>query len=211
VPFAGSGIERAYSLYKSLRYVVEHDVPGSIVECGVWMGGSIVLAALALLQSGDTSREIYLYDTFEGMPEPSAKDVDSWNHAASARPELNQRVDGHSTWNYGPLEAVRRNVYSTGYPQERFHFVKGKVEQTIPGTLPDSIAILRLDTDFYESTYHELCHLYPLLSVNGVLIIDDYGHWRGSREATDKYLREAGAPLLLNRVDYSMRVAIKVQ
>src|SRR5262249_53764178 len=81
-PFAGSGIERAYSLYKAIRYVVEHEVPGSIVECGVWMGGSIVLAALALQQLGDTSRELYLYDTFKGMPEPSARDVDCWNHAA---------------------------------------------------------------------------------------------------------------------------------
>ncbi|HKV38503.1 MAG TPA: TylF/MycF/NovP-related O-methyltransferase [Blastocatellia bacterium] len=208
-PFAGSGAERAYALYKSVHYVVKHQIAGDIVEAGVWLGGSMVLASLTLLQAGDPTREIYLYDTFEGMPEPSAKDVDLWDNPASGRAENQNRTNGHSDWNYGSLDIVRGNVFSTGYPPDRFHFVKGKVEDTIPATLPNSIAILRLDTDFYESTYHELKHLYPLLVPGGVLIIDDYGHWRGAREATDTYLKETNAPLLLNRIDYTMRLAIK--
>jgi hypothetical protein len=75
--------------------------------------------------------------------------------------------------------------------------------------LPEQIAVLRLDTDFYESTRHELRHLYPRLVHGGVLIIDDYGHWAGARKAVDEYIAEEGIRLLLNRIDYTGRIAIK--
>ena len=90
-------------------------------------------------------------------------------------------------------------------------FVKGKVEDTIPKNTPEKIALLRLDTDWYESTYHELTHLFPLLSKHGVLIIDDYGHWQGARKAVDQYFGENNIQILLNRMDYSGRMAIKQQ
>jgi hypothetical protein len=104
---------------------------------------------------------------------------------------------------------VKQNLLSTGYPAERLHFIKGKVEDTIPGTCPDRIALLRLDTDFYESTYHEFVHLYPSLVDQGVLILDDYGTWQGAKEATEQYFKEKGINLLLNKIDKPGRIAIK--
>ena len=102
------------------------------------------------------------------------------------------------------------NLILTNYPINNFQLIKGKVEDTLPGImLPDSISLLRLDTDFYESTLHELKHLYPLLSKNGVLIIDDYGHWQGCKQAVDEYFDKENISLLLNRIDYTGRVAIK--
>jgi O-methyltransferase len=104
---------------------------------------------------------------------------------------------------------VRQAVLSTGYDAARLHFVKGKVEDTLPAEAPPQICLLRLDTDWYESTRHELRHLYPRLARGGVLIIDDYGHWQGARQATDEYLAEQRIPLLLNRIDYGARIALK--
>lgn len=98
---------------------------------------------------------------------------------------------------------------STAYPMENVHLVKGKVEDTIPKILPSQIALLRLDTDWYESTRHELIHLYPNLVKNGVLIIDDYGHWRGSKQATDEYFDGFAPKPFLQRVDYTGRLSIK--
>ncbi len=88
--------------------------------------------------------------------------------------------------------------------------IKGKVEETIPHDIPEKISILRLDTDWYESTYHELVHLYPRLVKGGVLIIDDYGHWQGARKAVDQYFQENNIPVLLNWIDYTGRVAVKI-
>ena len=107
------------------------------------------------------------------------------------------------------LDNVKNSMGSTGYPQDKMIFVEGAVEDTIPGDIPDEIALLRLDTDFYKSTYHELSHLFPKLSPNGVLIIDDYGYWKGSREATDQYFTENNIEILLHRIDPSCRVAVK--
>ena len=95
------------------------------------------------------------------------------------------------------------------FSNERIHFVEGKVEDTIPATLPKRVALLRLDTDWYESTRHELCHLYPLLSRHGILVIDDYGHWQGARQAVDEYFAAQGQPVYLHRVDYTARLVVK--
>jgi O-methyltransferase len=106
-------------------------------------------------------------------------------------------------------QAVRELVLSTGYPEERLHFVRGAVEETLPRHAPDRLALLRLDTDWYESTRHELENLYPRLSHGGVLLIDDYGHWEGCRRAVDEYFASHAPPVLLNRVDYTARIAVK--
>jgi hypothetical protein len=104
---------------------------------------------------------------------------------------------------------VRANLLSTGLPEDRLELVKGKVEDTIPETVPARISILRLDTDWYASTRHELIHLFPLLEPGGVLIVDDYGHWEGARRAVDEYLAEQDVALLLVRVDDTGRVGVK--
>ena len=114
-----------------------------------------------------------------------------------------------STWCYSPIEDVKKNVLSTGYPERNVHFIKGKVEDSIPGHIPEKIALLRLDTDWYESTKHEMTHLFPRLVQGGVLIIDDYGHWEGARRAVDEYCADNGIHILLNRVDYTARIGVK--
>ncbi|HKT06839.1 MAG TPA: TylF/MycF/NovP-related O-methyltransferase [Gemmatimonadaceae bacterium] len=207
-PYTLTSVERVYALRQAVTYISRHGIEGDLVECGVWRGGSMMAAALTLLALGDTRRTLWLYDTYEGMSEPTERDINRGNRAARRRWERSQK-DGHNAWNYAPLEDVRQNLLSTGYPEANLRFVKGKVEDTIPGAIPERIAILRLDTDFYESTYHELTHLYPLLVSRGVLLLDDYGHWRGARDAVDRYVAEHNPAILLDRVDYSGRIAVK--
>jgi O-methyltransferase len=110
----------------------------------------------------------------------------------------------------GPVEDVRRNMRSTGYDDSLVSYVVGPVETTIPAHAPDAIALLRLDTDWYESTRHELMHLYPRLSPGGILIVDDYGHWQGARRAVDEFLDATNARLLLCRIDYTGRIGVKI-
>ena len=208
-PYTLTSLERMYSLYKAVNYICKNKIAGDLVECGVWKGGSVMLMALTLLKLGETQRSIYMFDTYEGMVEPTDVDVNYSNVTAKEKWEATSTGDG-STWCFSPLEDVRRNINLTGYPEDKFILVKGKVEDTLPGTMPSSACLLRLDTDFFESTYHELKHLYPVLSKGGILIIDDYGHWKGSKEATDMYIAEKNLALFLNRVDYAGRVAIKI-
>jgi O-methyltransferase len=204
-PWTMTSAERIYALIQAVRYVSANGIAGAIVECGVWKGGSMAAVARTLLQINDVSRDLYLFDTFEGMSEPSAKDVDySGKRADEVMLENSSFKCGDA-----PLERVKEVLYATGYPKERIHFVKGKVEQTVPGGAPDAIALLRLDTDWYESTRHELNHLFPRLAKAGVIIIDDYGHWQGSRQACDEYFAQNGVPILLNRIDYTGRIAVK--
>lgn len=204
-PYTMTSLERRAALIGAVDYVVRHRIEGAIVECGVWRGGSMMAVALALLDRSQSQRELWLYDTFEGMSAPSAADR-SYDGIA-AQDHLDRTVRGTGVWCEASLEEVIANLRSTGYPWERIHFVRGKVEDTIPATLPGPIALLRLDTDWYESTRHELRHLYPLLQPGGILIIDDYGHWQGARRAVDEYL--AGQPVYLHRVDYTARLLVK--
>jgi O-methyltransferase len=202
--------ERLYALYKAIEYVVRHDIPGDFVECGVWRGGSVMMMALTLQRLGAVGRRLYCFDTFEGMPPPGAEDVrgDTGVAAAAILSAADKSAD-RSVWAIAPLDVVRHNLTATGYPPELVTYCVGKVEETLPGSAPAGIALLRLDTDWYESTKHELVHLYPRLAAGGVLIIDDYGFWRGARQATDEYFRETGAKLLLNRIDDTGRIGVK--
>jgi hypothetical protein len=184
---------------------VETKTRGDFAECGVWRGGSMMAIALALMYYSDSSRHLYLYDTFEGMSAPTDHDQDLDGQSAQS---LFARF-GPGKWVRAPMEDVRVNILSTGYPEEKVHFVKGKVEETLPATLPDRLALLRLDTDWYESTKHELIHLFPLLESRGILIVDDYGHWKGARKAVDEYVTHHNLNLFLHRVDYTCRIAIR--
>jgi hypothetical protein len=114
------------------------------------------------------------------------------------------------SWHNASLEEVKSNLLNLGYPNDRIFFIQGKVEDTIPLQIPENISILRLDTDFYESTRHELDHLFPRLSEGGVLIVDDYGFWQGQKKAVDEYFRKNEVRMLLNRIDYLGRVGIKM-
>ncbi len=213
-PYTMTGEARILALIDAVRYVVARDLPGSFAECGVWRGGSLLTMIATLQEIGVDDRDIHGYDTFEGMTEPTEKDtsalekpaLETWSAAQAAGERAWPYLFGANVFDE---EAVRATLLETGYPAERIHLHRGPVEETIPSRSPGPLALLRLDTDWYESTRHELDHLYPLLAPGGVLIVDDYGHWEGARRAVDEYMAEQGSPLLLNRIDYTGRVAVK--
>jgi O-methyltransferase len=198
--------ERIISLTRAIDYIEANAIEGSIVECGVWKGGSVMAALLALKEK---NRNIYLYDTFEGMSEPTENDESYKNESAK---EAFQNKDDY--WEriacYSTLDEVKNNIHKVNYPTNKINFVQGKVEETIPKTIPEKIAILRLDTDWYESTMHEMVHLFPRLVTGGVIIIDDYGHWKGCKKAVDEYVSTNNIKLMLNRIDYTGRIGIKL-
>ena len=206
-PYTMTSPNRIAAVCDAVSYVTRARIPGAYVECGVWRGGSSMAAALSLLELGDRQRPLYLFDTFEGMAPPSEHDVRA-NDRTSAADLLEKSSKTDIMWCNASIEDVTANMASTGYPRDRVTYCKGMVEDTLPSQAPDQISILRLDTDWYDSTRHELEHLYPRLAVGGVLIIDDYGYWAGARKAVDEYF--ADQPVLLNRIDRTGRMAVKV-
>lgn len=208
-PFSMTSQERLVNLIRAVEYLADHKITGDFVECGVWKGGSGMAMALTLNRLGDHSRKIYLYDTFDGMSAPSAHDESIDGKLATQQMQTSSKQDPGSVWCYSNLDEVRQNMSTTRYPEENLFFIEGKVEETIPRHIPEEIALLRLDTDWYESTKHELEHLFPRLKKGGVLIIDDYGHWKGCRRAVDEYIKEKDLTLFLIRIDYTGRMAMK--
>jgi hypothetical protein len=206
-PYTMTTPPRLYALVRAVEYVAARDVPGAVVECGVWRGGSMMAAALTLLRLGKTERELYLFDTFSGMTAPTDEDVKRSGERAADL--LAVETEDADIWAIASLDDVRDAVLGVGYPPERIHFVEGRVEETVPAHAPEEIALLRLDTDWYASTKHELVHLYPRLTSGGVLILDDYGYWQGARRAVDEYVSQNELTLLLNRIDNTARIAVK--
>ena len=209
-PFTMTSVQRLVALCDAVQYVLANQVSGDIVECGVWKGGSMMAVARVLKQAGDETRHLYLFDTYEGMSAPGERDISFDGKAASDLLRSADKHDSKSVWCAASLEEVREAVGSIGYETSKVHFIKGCVEDTLPESAPEHIAILRLDTDWYESTRHEMKHLFPRLSKGGVLIVDDYGHWRGARQAIDEYIRENKLQILLHRIDDTGRCAIKL-
>ena len=197
---------KLWGLIEATRFIARHGIEGDIVECGVWRGGSIQAVALTLASLGSTSRHLHLFDTFEGMPPPGLEDR-RWDGAA-AKDLLEASARDRPVWAHASLDDVRQGMSEVDYPDDRIHFHKGMVEDTIPAQAPDKIALLRLDTDWYASTLHELEQLYDRLVPGGLLIIDDYGYWKGSRQATDEFIAARGLTLFLAPLG-SGRVAMK--
>jgi hypothetical protein len=195
--------ERVSALIASISYIVDSRIPGDIVECGVWRGGSMMAAALALDAVDEHDRDLYLFDTFEGMTPPTDQDIRYDGTAASDIAETRG-----SAWCLADLADVRTNMESVAYAGGEVHFIKGRVEETIPRQAPAELALLRLDTDFYESTRHGMEHLFPRLAPGGVLIIDDYGYWEGARKAVDEYFQQQGMHPFIARVDSACRLVI---
>ncbi|MCL2705130.1 MAG: TylF/MycF family methyltransferase [Spirochaetaceae bacterium] len=202
-------IERGYNIFKSVEYVVKNNISGDFVECGVWKGGACMIMAESLLRLGKQDRKIVLYDTFSGMTEPDENDCISWTGKnMKERWKKSKDNEGNYLWAAG-INEVRRNMLSVGYPENMVEFHIGDVCKTLDNGTPQSISLLRLDTDWYESTKKELEILYPLLNKNGVLIIDDYGHFTGAKKAVDEYFSNK-TKIYLSRIDYTGRVGIKL-
>lgn len=206
-----TSIPRLISTVKACRYIVENKIPGDFVECGVWRGGNGILAQ-RLFEQLDSDRCVWMFDTFEGMTAPTEFDVASNTKVHAGKKFAASQQDSHNDWCYASLEDVKRNCEKSNLSLEKFRFVRGDVSKTLKdkANLPTEIAILRLDTDWYESTKVELEILYPNLCRGGVLIIDDYGHWEGARKAVDEYFSGCDFKPLLNVVDYTCRIAVKM-
>ena len=209
-PFTMTSTERLWVLLSATRYVHESRISGDLVECGVWRGGSVMAMAQALLSKGVTTRRIWLYDTFTGMTDPTEKDVESeTGTTAETLLRSTPTGDGNNVWCVSGRSEVEANVLSTGYPREKLVFVEGDVSETLQRKVPESIALLRLDTDWYESTRASLVTLYPKLAPGGICILDDYGHWKGARDAIDEYFTSTKVRPLMLPIDYSGRILIK--
>ncbi len=207
-PYTMTSRERVMALCQSIAYVEARRIGGAVVECGVWKGGSMMAAALALRSLGSTCRRLYLFDTFAGMPPPGAVDRDlGGRHAADWLGDDSPM--GAMVRARCGLAEVQQAMRRTRYPRDRIVFVPGRVEETLPAHAPERIALLRLDTDWHESTAHELEHLWPRLADGGVLIVDDYGHWQGARRAVDEFFARQHLHLPLHAIDYTGRLIVK--
>ncbi|MCB1029664.1 MAG: class I SAM-dependent methyltransferase [Microthrixaceae bacterium] len=206
-PRTMTSYDKLFPLISATRYVARHDIAGDVVECGVWRGGSMMAMALTLSEEGATDRHLHLFDTFEGMPPPTEEDQRR-KDGADAQLLLDRNDKSSTVWAAASQDDVRAGMESTPYPKDRIHYHAGMVEDTIPDHAPERISLLRLDTDWYDSTVHELEHLYDRLTPGGVIVFDDYGYWEGARKAVDEFLDRTGEPLLLIRTGTG-RLAVK--
>lgn len=163
--------------------VLKEDVPGDIVEIGVWKGGS-VMSMMFVCDYYKQYRTIHLFDTFSGMT--PASDIDT---RVSDNIHFNRFIPTADAYFHckASIEEVKENLNRIKYPCEKINFHVGDICKNT--FIPDSIAVLRLDTDFYESTRHELEQFYDVVSPGGFVIIDDYGYWNGARKAVDEWLQ----------------------
>jgi len=194
-----------YQTLDAVDYLQAHGIQGDLVECGVFRGGHMLLAKAYAKALNLPRRHYWLFDTFEGMSAPTAFDK-----KYSGRKATELAVKKAGNWCRASLELVQSNFEKHGVLDDDVTFVKGKVEDTLLDTaaLPEQIALLRLDTDFYESTKAELEALYPRLVPGGMLVVDDYGWWDGARRAVDDYF--GGAPILsMVEGDMSARTMVK--
>ena len=197
-----------WSLINSVKYILQNNIKGDFVECGVFRGGNVILMQ-KLLDRFNVRRKIYGYDTYEGMSSPTSFDIDIEGKKASQRlNDVEKENNKKNIWCYSDLNSVRNNILKS-CKNNYVIPIKGMVEDTlkVKSNLPKNISLLRLDTDFYVSTLVELKKLYPRLSKGGILIIDDYGYWRGARKAVDEYFRNK--KILMHRIDFSVRLIVK--
>ncbi len=183
-----------YNVYQSLSYIAVNDVPGDLVECGCFLGGMSIFIVRVCEMLG-LERRLHVFDSFAGHPD---NETDVMRGRELTGPQYESF-----------LEAVRTNLRENVRSTDAVDLIPGFVEDTVPATLIERIAFLRLDTDFYSSTSVELDHYYPALSEGGVLIVDDYGYFHGSRKATDDYLSTLTRLPLLNRIDEGIWAGVK--
>lgn len=211
-PFSMTSSERIWATISATKYIIKNGICGDFVECGVWRGGSSMAMMMTLKNLGATDRQLYLFDTFSGMTEPSKKDVDNSGSLAKTLLNRTNKGNGNNIWCIASIEDVKQNFSKLSYPEEKLRLIKGDVAASLKeeANIPNKIALLRLDTDWYESTKIEMEVLFPRLVKGGVCIIDDYGHWQGARHAVDEYLKIHHIFPLLHVTDYTGRAFIKI-
>ena len=185
----------------AIKYILKNDIEGVIIECGV-DSGNFEHTWINELKENNAVRDIYLYDTFGGSVKPT--EFDYTCKETKLYPMNNDEVyntwksniidEKTNGWCYTPLEKVQNRLNSTGYPQDKLHYVVGNVMETLKdkSKIPEKIAILRLDTDWYESSKYELDQMYDNVVIGGVIIFDDYYHWDGQRRAADDFFKKLG-------------------
>ena len=203
----------------AVRHVLDNNVEGVFVECGVG-SGTFEYAWITELQKRGAVRDIYMYDTFAGLVQPGEYDYTR----PDARIYSMSKDEVHATWKaavinettnnwcYTPLEQVQARLASTGYPQDKLHYVVGDVMETLKdkSTIPEKIAILRMDTDWYQSSKYELEQMYDNVVSGGVVIFDDYYHWDGQRRAADEFFASRGlTPNIVNLGNYQVGAFVK--
>lgn len=190
------------------KYVQANMVPGDFVECGVWRGGNSIIAADFFMRM-NSERRVLMFDTFEGMTKPTEHDIDLVGNESSSDIYDRLQNGSGSEWCKSEINQVQSNFTKRGINLNYCRFYKGDVKNTIPNADVGSISVLRLDTDWYESTKMELEELWPKLSVGGVLIIDDYGKWGGSKKAVDEFFVKYRPFFII--VDGAGRVGVKLR
>lgn len=206
-------LDRIFALMDSIRYLQNNKIEGDFVECGVWRGGNAIIMAEIQNQVNNSldKRDIWLYDTYDGMVEPDEHDLSFKGEVANEIYSKVKNTDGGSSWSFASFDFVKEALKKVDYPFNKFKLVKGKVEDTLllKENIPSKIALLRLDTDWYQSTKIEMELLFPKLVIGGVLVIDDYGDWQGSRKAVDEYMSKYNVEMCLFRLGSGARIGIK--
>src|ERR1700730_19341994 len=197
MPFTLLGVARMYDCFESVRYIARAGIAGNFLECGVFMGGCIAAIAEWGVRFGLSNRKYFLCDTFEGF--------------AGQISETDFRGAEVKFGMFPSTHALVSEVLAlTECPPDYFVICKGRVEETLENVKFGGLCLVRLDTDYYESTKHELMQLYPQVTNGGVLIIDDYGHFEGARRATDEFFSDPKNVCKLHRADYSGRRGMKI-
>jgi O-methyltransferase len=178
----------------AIIYCEKNNIEGSWVECGIMEGQQPRTTCFTILKNNFKIRDIYMYDTFSGLPEPGEHDFsNSLNREELLKIWVSMKTgDNTNAFCYCSLEQAKKYVNSTNYPQDKLHFIKGDVLETLnkKENIPDKICILRLDTDWYDSSKYELEKLYNNVVDGGIVILDDYFEWNGQRKATDEFFKE---------------------
>lgn len=187
------GLRRLDNIQFCIDDVLRRGVPGDVIETGVWRGGATIFMRAVLRARGDTSRTVWVADSFEGLPRP-----DPTRYPADAD-------DPHWTMTKlaVSLDEVRANFEKYGLLDERVRFLKGWFKDTLPNVPIERLAVMRLDGDMYESTMDALGALYPKLSVGGYAIVDDYGNLEGCRRAVDDFRAREGITEEIKRIDWT--------